>query len=191
MSNKFFDELSVLDKIIQYFRFREVHSHIPANGVVVDFGAGDGAFLKSVAHRINKGFAFDRYADTRDSGNIHFISFDLDTDVLDTRVVTRADTVTALAVIEHVKSPEKLMKEAFSILRPGGVFFVTTPTPRSRWLLEFLAFRLGITEKEGLLEHRRYMWGYELYTLAKDIGFSTATWHEFEFGMNTIFTATK
>jgi SAM-dependent methyltransferase len=37
------------------------------------------------------------------------------------------DTVVAFQVLEHVEDPTAMTSEAFRVLRPGGVFIVTTP----------------------------------------------------------------
>jgi SAM-dependent methyltransferase len=37
------------------------------------------------------------------------------------------DTVVAFQVLEHVEEPAAMVREAFRVLRPGGVFIVTTP----------------------------------------------------------------
>jgi SAM-dependent methyltransferase len=37
------------------------------------------------------------------------------------------DTVVAFQVLEHVEEPGTMVREAFRVLRPGGVFIVTTP----------------------------------------------------------------
>lgn len=37
------------------------------------------------------------------------------------------DVVTSVEVLEHVEEPEKLLKEIYRILRPGGLFWGTTP----------------------------------------------------------------
>ncbi|HTU82034.1 MAG TPA: class I SAM-dependent methyltransferase [Candidatus Acidoferrales bacterium] len=42
------------------------------------------------------------------------------------------DAVTALDVVEHLHAPETLIAEAWRLLRPGGVFALTTPNPRCR-----------------------------------------------------------
>lgn len=39
------------------------------------------------------------------------------------------DVVTALAVLEHLSDPSKAMKEAFRILRKGGLFIASSPSP--------------------------------------------------------------
>jgi SAM-dependent methyltransferase len=37
------------------------------------------------------------------------------------------DTVVAFQVLEHVEDPAAMIREAFRVLRPGGVFILTTP----------------------------------------------------------------
>lgn len=37
------------------------------------------------------------------------------------------DVVAAVEILEHISEPAKFLKEVFRILRPGGLFFATTP----------------------------------------------------------------
>lgn len=65
------------------------------------------------------------------------------------------DAVTMLAVFEHIE-PEKLpqvLSEIHRILKPEGIFFMTTPCPWSDKLLRILA-KLHIVSQEGMNEHK-------------------------------------
>ena len=60
-----------------------------------------------------------------------------------------------LAVFEHIE-PEKLpylLGEIRRILKPGGIFFMTTPCPWSDKLLKTLA-KYHIVSQEGMNEHK-------------------------------------
>jgi len=37
------------------------------------------------------------------------------------------EVITALELIEHLKTPEKFLKEAYRVLKPNGLLFITTP----------------------------------------------------------------
>jgi len=191
-SLNYFGRLSLVDRVIQYFRFRIVCKHILKGSFVIDFGSGDGSFLFHFKDKILRGVALDRYPSSRELVNILFLPFNIDSD--DYHKIPgagKADIITSMAVIEHVKSPENFIKLSFNLLKSGGSFVLTTPTPRSRRLLEFLAFKLGLISRKEILDHRQYLWGYQLYTMALDAGFKSAKWREFEFGMNTLFVAIK
>lgn len=84
------------------------------------------------------------------------------------------DVVTALALLEHLKDPVSVLKEASRVLRPRGIFIATSPVPvwdhisRTLRLLKDdqhvtdidRARMYEIASISGLeiLEYRRFMW---------------------------------
>jgi len=93
------------------------------------------------------------------------------------------DTIVALAVIEHIP-----VDDVFAIfkkfkLNPGGIIFLTTPTPLSKPLLEFLAF-LRILDKQNIEEHKHYWTKEEIYTLAETNKLKVKKYKKFQLGMN-------
>lgn len=54
------------------------------------------------------------------------------------------DLVVALAVLEHLPRPAEAVREAFRVLRPGGVFVATCPNP----LWDEIAGHLGLVADE-------------------------------------------
>jgi 2-polyprenyl-3-methyl-5-hydroxy-6-metoxy-1,4-benzoquinol methylase len=56
-----------------------------------------------------------------------FLSFDLDQDRLD--VGRQFDTITMIAVIEHLNNPSNLLTQLPALLTPNGHLVITTPSP--------------------------------------------------------------
>jgi|ETNmetMinimDraft_15_1059895.scaffolds.fasta_scaffold56194_2 SAM-dependent methyltransferase len=87
---------------------------------------------------------------------------------------TRFDVVSALAVLEHLKTPLDAVLQAYEVLKPGGFFVATCPVPT--W--DHISQKLGLLkddqhEKEmdkglltsvvsdaglELIEYRKFMW---------------------------------
>ena len=98
----------------------------------------------------------------------------------------RFDAATSLAVIEHLPTDQvdAHLTAIRTVLRPGGVLFLTTPTPRSKPVLEFLAFRLKVISAHEIRDHRHYYDERELVELFRRTGFERVEHEHFQFGMN-------
>ncbi|MDZ7722078.1 MAG: class I SAM-dependent methyltransferase [candidate division KSB1 bacterium] len=73
--------------------------------------------------------------------NIHLCQGDISN--LDDKIRSKKyDLVTALAVLEHLETPEKALQTAHSVLKPGGLFVATVPSP----LWDQIATRLGLLQ---------------------------------------------
>ncbi len=84
------------------------------------------------------------------------------------------DVVSALALLEHLSRPEDCMKEVSRILRPGGIFIATSPSP----FWDSLSSKLGLLKEDSheikiskkvikklakqagleMIEFKRFMW---------------------------------
>lgn len=77
----------------------------------------------------------------------------------------RYDLVAALALLEHLPDPLACVREAFRVLRPGGVFVATCPHP----IWDEIAGHLRMVADE---HHEDHMTGPKMERLARDAGFS-------------------
>lgn len=104
------------------------------------------------------------------------------------------DVVTMLAVFEHVDAHliQHLVAEVRRVLRPGGVYVMTTPSSWTEGLLKLLA-RLGMVSHEELDEHKRQYRLSEMRAIFVKAGFSSdqVRFGYFEAGMNIWATAVK
>ncbi|HEX6938040.1 MAG TPA: methyltransferase domain-containing protein [Longimicrobiales bacterium] len=97
------------------------------------------------------------------------------------------DVVTMLAVFEHLDHDvlRHTLAEIRRILRPGGVYVLTTPAAWTDRLLRALA-RLGLVSAEEIEEHKDAYTHARIADLLAHAGFDRAAMRfgTFEFGMN-------
>lgn len=97
------------------------------------------------------------------------------------------DIVTMLAVFEHLETPVllRLLQEINRVLRPGGLYVLTTPVRWTEGLLKLMS-RLGLVSHEEVNEHKAQYSAPEVVTLLLDGGFERSNIRHgtFELGMN-------
>lgn len=104
---------------------------------------------------MGEGYGFDIRANEAKYGNIRIINnskYDGKLPMKDQKV----DCVFMLAVLEHLPINTFLVDEAVRVLKKGGYFILTTPTPMAKPVLEFLAYRLHLISEESIREHQHY-----------------------------------
>jgi SAM-dependent methyltransferase len=81
------------------------------------------------------------------------------------------DVVLLISVLEHLREPLPALEAALRLLRPGGVLLINVPTWRGKFFLEFSAFRLGLSPKVEIDDHKMYYDKRDLWPLLVRAGF--------------------
>jgi len=171
---------------LRYLRQREVIREITRkNPVVLDVGCGfNFMFLQSIHDRIAAGYGFDLKVKEKSLKNleIRFHKFEKTLPY----PADFFDYVTSIATFEHFENPEDLISEFARILKKGGRAVITTPTRRSRRVLEFLAF-FRILNPGEVRDHKGYYDPGDVTRMFEKKGFRKITAKPFELGFNILY----
>ncbi len=177
---------NIVDRLIAKMRLSKVLPHVEKGDVVLDFGCGNqGFFLNYVSPVIKKGVGIDYDVDNKTNSNLLFKKF-----IFENRLPFKDesfDKVIMLAVLEHVETNkvELLFKEFKRILKKNGKVILTTPTPLSKPILEFLAYKLRIISECEIRDHKKYYTRNDIKELAEATNFLLDSYKLFQFGLNS------
>ena len=170
-------QASAVDPVTNQARWRQQLDSIAAarqTGRLLDVGCASGEFLLAAQACHWTGYGVESSASAADQarritgGTIH-------TGTLDTAPYTEGmfDVVTLWDVIEHLQSPRAYVQQIAKLLRPGGLFALTTPNIRS------LAFALLGPQWEvvGPNDHLYYFAPRTLARLLVEAGFAIHNMH--------------
>ncbi len=173
-----------LDRFLRRLRARPLVDLVPPGSRVLDVGCGTENWLvRSFATWGVDSLGIDPHLEAEFVD--HHGRRDVIVDVED-REPASFDVATSLAVIEHlpVESVGSHLKSIRNALRPDGLLVLTTPTPRSRPVLEFLAYRLHVISADEIRDHRHYYDEGELIEMLGANGFDRVEHASFQFGLN-------
>jgi SAM-dependent methyltransferase len=160
-----------------------------------DFGCGyHASFVRSVLPELERAVLIDSAIakDLKEQSKVTAIEGMLP-DVLK-QVPTRSlDIVLCVSVLEHLWDPQAALQECYRITRPGGVCMFNVPSWRGKWFLEFSAFRLGLSPKDEMDDHKTYYGVRDLWPHLVRAGFlpSNIRCFSHKFGLNTFAVCTK
>lgn len=105
----------------------------------------------------------------------------------------RFDAVLLISVLEHLRDPLLVLTAALDLLQAGGVLLINVPTWRGKGLLEFSAFRLGLSPKVEMDDHKMYYDKRDLWPLLVRAGFkpSLIKLRYHKFGLNLFAVARR
>jgi SAM-dependent methyltransferase len=103
----------------------------------------------------------------------------------------RFDAILLISVLEHLHDPLGMLEALRGLLKPSGVLLVNVPTWRGKRFLELSAFRLSLSPKVEMDDHKMYYDKRDLWPLLVRAGFkpSLIKMRYHKFGLNLFAVA--
>jgi SAM-dependent methyltransferase len=103
------------------------------------------------------------------------------------------DVVLLISVLEHLLEPQFVLQSAWRLLKPSGLLLVNVPTWVGKRFLELSAFRLGLSPKVEIDDHKMYYGKRDLWPMLVRAGFrpSEIKLEYHKFGLNLFAAARK
>lgn len=175
-----------IDNFIARLRLSQIVDYVNDDDKILDFGCGAKSFLlSSMGKKIKLGVGLDYDVENNSQGNVKYVNYKFNGKLpFDGESF---DKVFLLAVLEHIKidQVDKLFSEFERILKSGGKVILTTPTPKSKPLLEFLALKLHLISSSEILDHQKYYNKDMVIRLATKTGLKIKKYNLFQFGLNS------
>jgi 2-polyprenyl-3-methyl-5-hydroxy-6-metoxy-1,4-benzoquinol methylase len=132
------------------------------NNDVLDVACGEGFFAAEIARQENRVFGIDVLPQAARETVMHgYYSADLNAglgDVLQQLHGKRFDRVLLLDILEHLQSPERILKECHSLLEEGGEVVVSVPNVANLSVRLMLLFGEFNYTDRGILDSTHQRW---------------------------------
>jgi SAM-dependent methyltransferase len=189
--------LTLADRLGVWLSQRAIRRHLPIRSdlEVLELGCGYRATqLLALEPRLKRGIGVDfqiapglqkleRF--TFHQGPIEDIMPKLESESL--------DVVMLISVLEHLVEPQFAIRHAWRLLRSSGLLLINVPTWVGKRFLELSAFRLGLSPKVEIEDHKMYYGKRDLWPILVRSGFkpSQIRLRYHKFGLNLFAAATK
>jgi len=98
------------------------------------------------------------------------------------------------SVLEHVKEAQSLLKECYRLLSPNGIFYISVPTWRGKFFLEYTAFTMKNQQARiEMNDHKMYYDKRDLWPMLVKAGFlpEDIRLTYYKFGLNLLGICSK
>jgi SAM-dependent methyltransferase len=190
-------ELTAVDRFGVWLSARQIRKYAgPLEGKHLgDFGCGYHAqFVRKVLPVLDRAVLVDSEIaeDLKTHAKVSAIEGVLP-DSLAQIAAASLDVVLCISVLEHLWTPEVALREFFRIVRPGGVCLFNVPSWLGKRFLEYSAFRLKLSPKDEMDDHKSYYDVKDFWPLLVRAGFrpSNIRCFSYKFGLNTFAVCRK
>ncbi len=188
-------ELSFVDRLGVWLSERAIARELPdrTDLEVLELGCGfRAAHLIALSPRLKRGVGVD-FRIASNLGTVEKLAFHQGTieEALPKMASERFDAVMLISVLEHLRDPFVVIEAAYHLLRNSGLLLINVPTWRGKGFLEFSAFRLGLSPKVEMDDHRMYYDKRDLWPVLVRAGFkpSLIKLRYHKFGLNLFAVA--
>jgi len=183
---------TLLDKLLSNYRLSVVRKYIEKDDVILDFGCGVQHYLLTrFRHKFKLGVGLDYDIKDSQEANILLINHKYQGKL--PLKDNFFDKVFLVAVLEHIETKDvgTFFTELFRILKNNGRVIITTPTPRCKAILEFIAFKLKLVAAQEVTDHKHYYIAKEVCALAGASGLKVIHSKLFQSGLNSLYVLEK
>jgi SAM-dependent methyltransferase len=187
--------LTLVDRFGVWLSQRALAKHLPKSGTLEVLEIGCGLHAKNLVAlqpRLRRGVGVDfKISESaKRTERLEFIEGSID-EAIEAFEPRSFDAVLFVSVLEHLWDPLIALRACRAWLRPGGVLLVNVPTWRGKAFLEFSAFRLGLSPKCEMDDHKMYYDKRDLWPLLVQAGFAPSRihLHYHKFGLNLFAVA--
>ena len=190
-------ELSQVDRLGVWLSQRAIRRYLPKRNdlEVLELGCGyRAAQLIALEPRLKRGIGVDFHiAPELQSLERYTFHEGAIEEVLPRLASETLDVVMLISVLEHLAEPQFALQSAWRLLKPSGLLLINVPTWLGKRFLEFSAFRLGLSPRIEMDDHKMYYGKRDLWPLLVRSGFkpSQIRLRYHKFGLNLFAAASK
>ena len=189
--------LTLTDRLGVWLSQRAIRKHLPEHSdlEVLELGCGYGAtYLVALQPFLRRAIGVDFHIEPKLHRLPGYIFYEGPIEEMLPRLEgEQLDVVMLISVLEHLREPQAILESVWSMLKPSGLLLINVPTWFGKGVLEFSAFRLGLSPKVEMDDHKMYYGKRDLWPLLVRAGFkpSQIRLRYHKFGLNLFAAAQK